>query len=297
MRLSVPGNILLTGEYAVLEQGGQGLAMAVERRFVLEAAPAEQWSFQGVFPDRSQSIAWDQDVFLSGVLTILWKHYPEIPPHALVLDSRDLYQGQRKLGLGSSACTALALTALFYRLHSGSMPQPRDIEVSAIEAHRTGQGGRGSGYDVMTSLYGGAGCFSGGIIPGWEALEVPLSGVWLFSGAAPVSSRAAVERWEEYRNHHASQWQDFLQQAARIAETGRQGLWQECLTAAREWGIALGREIGVDASLRPPAGADPAHSKAVGAGNELGISWQSPADPEDSDMVYLEAAREGLRWE
>ena len=36
--LSAPGNLLLMGEYAVLEEDGRGLAMAVERRATLRSS-------------------------------------------------------------------------------------------------------------------------------------------------------------------------------------------------------------------------------------------------------------------
>jgi mevalonate kinase len=39
MRASVPANLLLLGEYAVLEEGGLGLAVAVDPRVRISAAP------------------------------------------------------------------------------------------------------------------------------------------------------------------------------------------------------------------------------------------------------------------
>ncbi len=49
VRLTVPGNILLLGEYAVLEEGGLGFAMAVETRVRLEVSPAAGLSIEGTW--------------------------------------------------------------------------------------------------------------------------------------------------------------------------------------------------------------------------------------------------------
>ena len=46
-RLTVPGNLLLAGEYAVLEEGGLGAALAVEPRLTVTVFPAERWEIVG----------------------------------------------------------------------------------------------------------------------------------------------------------------------------------------------------------------------------------------------------------
>jgi mevalonate kinase len=53
LKLTLPGNLLITGEYAILESGGQGITLAVEQRFILESEPAEEWNILSYFPRRS----------------------------------------------------------------------------------------------------------------------------------------------------------------------------------------------------------------------------------------------------
>ena len=51
-RLTVPGNLLLAGEYAVLVEGGLGLACAVEARVHVTWHPSDRLKIRARFEDR-----------------------------------------------------------------------------------------------------------------------------------------------------------------------------------------------------------------------------------------------------
>ena len=51
--LSAPANLLLLGEYAVLEEGGLGLALAVERRARITVEPSDGLEVLGRRPGGS----------------------------------------------------------------------------------------------------------------------------------------------------------------------------------------------------------------------------------------------------
>ncbi|MEI6805402.1 MAG: hypothetical protein WCK49_02715 [Myxococcaceae bacterium] len=119
--ISAPGKLVLAGEYAVLE-GYPGLVMAVNRRVVL--TPSEHLS---------HSRLWDAIAQNQG-------------EPRFKIDSSGLYEGHRKLGLGSSAAAAVCMTAFL---------GVSDIYKCALEGHRRFSGGLGSGIDIAASYYGG----------------------------------------------------------------------------------------------------------------------------------------------
>jgi phosphomevalonate kinase len=75
-------------------------------------------------------------------------------PLAISIDSGALSRGGHKLGLGSSAATAGALTAALARA-LGLTPDRNELFQLAHAAHRSAQNGAGSGGDVAASVHGG----------------------------------------------------------------------------------------------------------------------------------------------
>lgn len=70
-QLSVPGNILLLGEYAVLEQGGIGLALAPDIRVRLEIEPGEAFGLTGT-RGRKQVVWQSGDGLGQPLLSAVW---------------------------------------------------------------------------------------------------------------------------------------------------------------------------------------------------------------------------------
>ena len=76
------------------------------------------------------------------------------PALDISIDSSALRAGGHKLGLGSSAAVAVALTAALARAAGLELDRGAVFEL-ANAAHRAAQGGSGSGGDVAASTYGG----------------------------------------------------------------------------------------------------------------------------------------------
>jgi phosphomevalonate kinase len=326
MRLTVPGNLLLLGEYAVTEEGGLGLALAVDKRVSAEVQPADALSVEGRWgeeavlwtaesPQGSPLIngiveTWREQLYARG-LCPLDAEAPKLcgrrdPAGRVVVDSSPFFEGGRKSGFGSSAAVTVALTCAL--LHLSGFSGPQLLECAArisLLAHRRVQGGRGSGYDVYASLYGGFGCLVGGARPSWQAVRLPwLPPMYLFAGSAGVSTTDSLRRYERWKASDPAWWRSFLQQSNRAVRRFLQADNWPCaraaFTDAKELGLQLGQRIGVSAAVEAPAALPPQLYKALGAGDELGIYVaETPLEARSPGRCGLESvvpSREGVRW-
>jgi phosphomevalonate kinase len=305
MRLSVPGNLLLLGEYAVLEDGGLGLAAAVDRRVrcTVEAAPG--LSVRGTWP--GGAVQWTPSSpgdgpLVPAVVEIVEQWFVDSGAGrpalraAMELDSAPFFlPGGRKSGLGSSAAVTVALTCALLAA-GGRADAVRDGTAFrlAVQAHRRAQGGAGSGYDVACSFHGGLGLFHGGAEPRWEPCRLSWTpSLLLFSGPAPVSTAPAVRRYSEWKARCPAEARAFLEASNRaVAAFVRAGSEAEAcarLAECRDLGISLGRSIGVSAEVPVPEGLEARWCKAAGAGNELGVCLRAAAGGPPADR--------GVTWE
>ncbi len=314
MRLSVPGNLLLLGEYAVLEEGGLGIAMAVERRVHLVSRASPGLQVEGSWP--GGQLAWTPGQAAASTLVTAivstveqWLggnagSRRELQAH-VTIDSGDFFlPGGRKDGLGSSAAVTVALNcALLDAAGRRDAAQDGTACRLAVKAHRRAQGGAGSGYDVLCSYHGGLGLFQGGAEPWWEACTLSWRpSVLLFSGPAAVSTREAVLRYAEWKARSPVKAREFLADSNRAvfsfvnavsADEARQRLSEYALLA-----LALSRSIGVPAEIAAPAGLDARCCKAVGAGNELGMCLlPNSASPGPQGFLSAPLAEQGVIWE
>lgn len=167
---SAPGKAVLIGEYAVLE-GAPAIALAVDRRArvrVQPAGPLESGPRHRVLSANSgvqaafraspdATLEWldaDGERGAFRLLEHVWRAVRPAPAAglALTLDTRDFYAAAdgAKLGLGSSAALAVALTAALAEAGAG----PAAVQAAALAAHRGLQRG-GSGIDVAAAVHGG----------------------------------------------------------------------------------------------------------------------------------------------
>ena len=177
---SAPGKLFLLGEYAVLD-GAPALLAAVDRRVIVTAAPSDddRWhlstpglDLDALTLEADGSIPAGVDGRTRTLLQVFDAVRTIVPctgALSITIDSSAFFAAGHKLGLGSSAAVATALTAALSTA-SGRSPSREDIRILATDAHRSAQRGAGSGGDVASSSYGG--------LIGYVRDTVPTSLVW-----------------------------------------------------------------------------------------------------------------------
>lgn len=165
---TAPGKAVLSGEYVVLRDA-PAIAAAVDRRVRVSVAerPGDLHCINapGYLPGSwyfrlrgDGEFAWRQELPEPSTFSLVeqvWKSFDaaQWPALTVGIDTREFYDPQTglKLGLGSSAAVAVALTAALRKIASVE----GDDREMAIAAHDRFLGGRGSGVDVATSHAGG----------------------------------------------------------------------------------------------------------------------------------------------
>ncbi len=333
--VTVPGNLLVTGEYVITEEGGIGVACAIAPRMVAWMEDAPELRVEG--RTRKAVLEWREAAatgegaadaasaagggtskagnLLDRVVPFLLDHRRSRRTGRVIVDSSAFFgPNGRKLGFGSSAAVTVALTSL---LCADPQTPDREILDLAVAAHRHAQGGRGSGYDVATSLFGGVGLFTGGRHPSWE----PLDGWWLAHGSLVLNDRHtdtvdAVRRHTGWRDSFPETWQQLRADSeAATRKLANANTWRDVKAAivhARHVGREVGAAIGVPACIdtafedRLPEGDTVC--KTVGAGSELMLCLGNPEDAHSghaypgeakahSHVLPLIPEKEGLIWE
>jgi phosphomevalonate kinase len=192
-----------------------------------------------------------------------------LPAARILLDSTRVPKGY-----GSSAATAVALAGALLAA-SGAEASRDEVFALALAAHRAFQGGRGSGYDVATSTYGGVGLFRGGAVPTWRPIEADwMPELRLVRGAGAVKTPGAIGRYESWKRRSPDDARLFLRDSNDAVEAlARASSWEDALWAlqeTREIGVAVGDLIGVHAWIERVEGS--LFTKAVGAGAELAVA-------------------------
>ncbi len=164
---TAPGKLVLLGEYAVLE-GAPALVLAVDRRVRVHLSPiaGDAWEIvaptlqlQGRLQPRDGAVHWIGDA--ADELAWVANAFAQVPQAVrapacrIELDSTPFYfkhaGTSAKLGLGSSAALTVALLGA---LHAYARLAPPTL-AEAMAAHRTIQGGHGSGIDIAAAFTGG----------------------------------------------------------------------------------------------------------------------------------------------
>ena len=266
-RISAPGNLLVCGEYAVLEPGGLGIAVATHPRTVAEVRPA-RWDAvrcrmggdaEHVFVP-GQPVTDETRLPATCVAYLERYQLMERPLNAeITLDSSAFFHNDgSKRGLGSSAAATVVCTAAL--LHAGGLAPAearRILHEHAGPIHREFQHGHGSGYDVLVSTAGGGGLFRGGPSPSLTPLDLRwLRGALVAKANHAVRTAGAArsfKRWKHTASHEARtllERSNMLVSELAAADSREKAL--PILERLAELGIALGERIGVSAAL-PPA--------------------------------------------
>lgn len=135
MTWSAPGKLFLFGEYAVL-RGAPAIVTAISRRVIATKTDEEAYTVVGTTADPRlpAAVAMQTD----GI------------PNGISVNLQGMYADREKIGLGSSAASAVVLTAAMLDSVELDEVYPR-----SYHAHRAFQGGIGSGADVAASCFGG----------------------------------------------------------------------------------------------------------------------------------------------
>ncbi|MCB9528150.1 MAG: hypothetical protein R3F65_02505 [bacterium] len=307
-----PGKLILLGEYAVLD-GAPALVVAVDRHATCVIEPSAE-----VIVDAGEhgSLRWPGEGTTLPLVRALFAAHPP-PPGRYVLRSDALHadtpDGIRKLGLGSSAATTVALAAAVL----GEGIDPAAIYGAAQAAHRRVQG-TGSGADVAASTRGGAMAYRWFNEPGHgidaadgsaviEALSSPfdaIHAIWSGDSASTPRLVAAVDAWAKRDPIAHRRCLEAIAAAAAAGIAAWKTADRPALTAAAAAGrdalAALGRAAGValvtDTHQRLDALARPfgAVVKPTGAGGG-DLAWLCAPDEAREDAAAAAIAAAGHR--
>jgi len=315
-RFSAPANILIAGEYLVTRDGGTGLCCAVQPRGFAElelnagcsavtvrsrtsSRPESGTNRTSRFPDDTYPETTSSPLVRSVLQSVQAHSRQSLPPGTrITIDTSAFFDSSgRKRGFGSSAVAAVLLTtAALDATHPDSAepdakPQfdPALICRLATDAHRRANGGRGSGYDVATSTFGGWGIFTRSGENGWRRIEpgreIP-DGLCLYTADGPeaVETSAAVARFEAWTRANPDKeerWRAQMAVAVNLLASGTDWNrfydgWKSAATAGRELGDAIGVPVKLHAGVFSGTSVggdaiDPDRApviKASGAGDE-----------------------------
>ena len=259
-RLTVPGNILVLGEYAVLEEGGLGFAVAVETRVRLETEPAPTLSIQGTWP--GSSVSWT----------------PGQPRNERARGDR----GGRRIAAagwsdhGETACRFLRVFHLGRqedraRLQRRGQRRPRVRPASSGRRRcvalgggtrswhwrRTGAPRAAGAAGTMSSRRSTAARASSAAVLPRRGIHAPIPGamdILLFPGPAPVSTADSVKRYSLWKERNPGSARDFLAESnSAILSFVRVGHHQRRAEGTREVQDAGDRARQVDRRDGRPA--------------------------------------------
>jgi phosphomevalonate kinase len=141
--VTAPGKLVLLGEYAVLD-GFPAIVAAVNRRASGQFVP-------GRTPESPLV-----DVAVKAATEALGPNRRALPRGSVLVDTAAFSLDGTKLGIGSSAATAAVSVGAVLEMAGLAVKESTDLIFDlASGAHRTAQGGVGSGADVAAAVYGG----------------------------------------------------------------------------------------------------------------------------------------------
>jgi len=253
-----PGKLVALGEYAVLD-GAPAVVLAVDRYVEVTIEPSEDGTFhlitraaetteRAITPGQPSGVPL-VDLVGAGVrLPRAWN---------ATIDSRELFAGTLKLGLGSSAAVVCAWAGAFAAFARSEGVDSADPGVGAlIELHQALQGGKGSGLDVAASYYGGAITFSLARpgLPQIGSVRLPNSVGFagIFAGRS-ASTPELVTRYRAWRRDRPKEAAGLVRRLTAQAEAGCAALtgddaagWLEAFEAYGQGLDELGASMGAD---------------------------------------------------
>ncbi|WKC76380.1 phosphomevalonate kinase [Borreliella valaisiana] len=310
INFSVPGNLLLMGEYAILEEKGLGLAIAINKRAFFSFKKSDSWRF---FSKKKEiddfTLIENRSDFVFKMFSYLSQNCffnLERSAYDVYIDTSNFFfnDGTKK-GFGSSAVVAIGIVCGFFLINNATNVVEKDeIFKYCLEAYRHSQGGIGSGYDIATSIFGGIIEFEGGSIPKCRQLgAIEFNDFYLLRGLQAVKTTDSIYEYNKHRDYIL----DFilkcnLEMRKLILSIGNsKSELISSLKRAKELGLAIGEAIGVSAALSPSF----EHLKdqcdlikALGAGNETFLVYRPNLKAFDlSKIIPIFLEPEGIKFE
>ncbi len=301
-----PGKLVVLGEYAVLS-GAPAMVLAVDRYCHAEIGPSEDGYchlLSRTGEDHSASFFPEMGSGF-GLVDEVIKSLPGVSPWCGTLDSRELFAGDTKLGLGSSSA-ALTSWAGAWSVFSGQNNLEANSETlkTLVGLHRAIQGDVGSGVDVAASLFGGVIRYQLLELsePSASVARLPNSvgfvGVFTRSAAATPDYLARYDAWREAAPVEAVTQIDVL---TEIAQNGIDAATGDdvdgFLAAIIDYGRCLerlGERIGVDIVsskhrkvMRQAEQLNIAYKVSGAGGGDLGLAFST-------DSVALEKFKKSV---
>ena len=296
-----PGKLVLTGDYIAL-LGAPALVLAVDRVAcaTLVSKSAGGWSVRSNItpPAQFHSLTALSDSVDQQLLKTLIEALPDtskLPEHAeLTLDTSTFYEGDEKLGVGSSAAILVALAETI-----GHVTSYRFTTERLIHLHNSLHGKNGSGLDIVAARMGGLTRFQGGA-GNLVTLPAGLHMRFVFTGTStstePMLARfrtlieersiEEISNWQNLANAVAESLHDvnlFLQNLTKLNQfvfefdlSTRLGIYGE----AHRTAVAIANDAGV---LYKPCGA---------GGGDTGVALSN--DPTALASFEQNVAREDL---
>ena len=255
-----PGKLVALGEYAVLD-GAPAVALAVDRFVEVTLAAstagvsrlitrAGEITERVLVPGQSSDVPLVDLVGTSVGLARAWN---------ATIDSRALFAGSTKLGLGSSAAVVCAWAGAFAAFaRAEGLTTVADPGLGGlIELHRALQGGKGSGIDVAACYTGGAITFrlDAAGVPHVGSVRLPngVGFAGIFAGRS-ASTPELVAHYRAWRRDRPAEAAALVGRLTALAEAGTAAVrggdaaaWIEVFAAygrgLEDLGAAIGAEI------------------------------------------------------
>lgn len=281
--VQAPGKIFLIGEYAVLEGGCAALA-AVSRFATAHFVPNLQPSSKLV----AEAVAHAR--------LALGSEAAAVPPGSVLADSAAFEEDGRKLGIGSSAAVAVAAVGAVFAYAGRPIETQRALIHSVADAaHRTSQGGLGSGGDIAVAIHGGFLQFrkSADGLPQVLSLQSPADlHMRVLSTGNPITTPNMIERVRAFAERdpgaYAASMDSLRSTANEFLQAFAAGHIQGIIAAADAYGHLmdqLGQSAGV-AIVTPALRDAAARARALG-----GAAKPSGAGGGDVAVAFFSSAQ------
>ena len=211
------GKVFLSGEYMALE-GGRAITLSTSQNAkvtISETNESNNILFSSMsdqaYPfkiDEKMEVIWldDDPKHLGSILEESINQFDKsFSGKSISLDTSEFFYQQRKMGIGSSSATSVAITKALNQLFDLHLA-PKDLIVHAKEIHNRAQNSNGSGFDIITSFMEGRAMSCRILDNGaydYEQVELP-QGIKIYAVVNDkyVQTSEMINRYKTAKNKH-----------------------------------------------------------------------------------------------